>query len=87
VSIIRITDQPRLPQSMVLFENQYQSLDQDKLATYDEAMLKYYENRSTKAPFSVKKVKGWSDHIQDHLQRSINPQVLDYLKKQGFAKK
>ncbi|WP_342422495.1 hypothetical protein [Paenibacillus sp. FSL E2-0178] len=34
---------PRLPQSMVLIENQYQSLDQDKIATYDEKMLKYYE--------------------------------------------
>lgn len=78
---------PRLPQSMVLLENQYQPLDQEKLATYDETMLKYYENRPTKAPFSVKKVKGWSDHIQDHLQRSIQPQIMDYLNKQGFAKK
>nr|WP_256700763.1 hypothetical protein [Paenibacillus sp. P46E] len=74
-------------ESMVLLENQYQSLDQDKLAIYDEKMLKYYENRPMKAPFSVKKVKGWSDHIQDHLQRSIQPQVMDYLEKQGFAKK
>lgn len=78
---------PRLPQSMVLLENQYQSLDQEKLAIYDETMLKYYENRSTRAPFTVKKVKGWSDHIQDHLQRSIQPQMMDYLNKQGFAKK
>ncbi|WP_413408874.1 oxygen-insensitive NADPH nitroreductase [Paenibacillus amylolyticus] len=78
---------PRLPQSMVLLENHYHSLDQEKLATYDETMLKYYENRPTRAPFTVKKVKGWSDHIQDHLQRSIQPQMMDYLNKQGFAKK
>ncbi|CAI6050287.1 Oxygen-insensitive NADPH nitroreductase [Paenibacillus sp. JJ-100] len=78
---------PRLPQSMVLLENQYQELDQDKLAMYDKTMLKYYENRPIRAPFTVKKVTGWSDHIQDHLQRSILPQMLDYLNKQGFAKK
>ncbi|QLG40439.1 MULTISPECIES: oxygen-insensitive NADPH nitroreductase [unclassified Paenibacillus] len=78
---------PRLPQSMVLLENHYSSLNQEKLATYDETMLKYYENRPTRAPFTVKKVKGWSNHIQDHLQRSIQPQMMSYLNKQGFAKK
>lgn len=45
------------------------------------------ENRGIPAPFTVKKVTGWSDHIQDHLQRSILPQMMDYLNKQGFAKK
>ncbi|GIP23018.1 oxygen-insensitive NADPH nitroreductase [Paenibacillus sp. J22TS3] len=78
---------PRLPQSMVMLENQYQPLDQEKLAFYDEAMLKYYESRPVRAPFTVKRVKGWSDHIQDHLQRSILPQMMNYLNKQGYAKK
>lgn len=78
---------PRLPQSMVLQENQYQPLDQEKLAIYDEAMLRYYESRPVMAPFTVKKVKGWSDHIQDHLQRSTLPQIMNYLNKQGYAKK
>lgn len=78
---------PRLPQSMVLQENQYQPLDQEKLAIYDEAMLRYYESRPVMAPFTVKKVKGWSDHIQDHLQRSTLPQMMNYLNKQGYAKK
>nr|WP_240342923.1 hypothetical protein [Paenibacillus sp. ALJ109b] len=78
---------PRLPQSMVLLENQYQPFDQDNLAFYDETMLKYYENRPIRAPFTVKKVKGWSDHIQDHLQRIVLPQMMNYLNKQGFAKK
>ncbi|MUG47851.1 oxygen-insensitive NADPH nitroreductase [Paenibacillus woosongensis] len=78
---------PRLPQSMVMLENQYQPLDQEKLAIYDEAMLKYYESRPVMAPFTVKRVKGWSDHIQDHLQRSILPQMMNYLNKQGYAKK
>ncbi|WP_068617787.1 oxygen-insensitive NADPH nitroreductase [Paenibacillus tuaregi] len=78
---------PRLPQSMVMLENQYQPLDQEKLAIYDEAMLKYYESRPVMAPFTVKRVKGWSEHIQDHLQRSILPQMMNYLNKQGYAKK
>ncbi|MFK9120334.1 oxygen-insensitive NADPH nitroreductase [Peribacillus frigoritolerans] len=78
---------PRLPQSMVMFENQYQPLDEEKLANYDQEMRKYYQNRPVKAPFTVKKVKGWKDHIEDHLDRSRLPFMLEYLNKQGFAKK
>jgi nitroreductase len=44
---------PRLPKSMVLHENQYQTLDKLKLANYDKTMLKYYENRPVKTPFTV----------------------------------
>lgn len=78
---------PRLPQSMVMFDNQYQPLDEGKLANYDEQMREYYQNRPVRAPFTVKKVKGWTDHIEDHLDRSKLPFMLEYLNKQGFAKK
>ncbi|MGF9772438.1 oxygen-insensitive NADPH nitroreductase [Priestia aryabhattai] len=78
---------PRLPQSMVMFDNQYQSLDEEELALYDQQMREYYQDRPVKAPFTVKKVKGWKDHIEDHLERSKLPFMLDYLNKQGFAKK
>ncbi|MED0798382.1 oxygen-insensitive NADPH nitroreductase [Bacillus inaquosorum] len=78
---------PRLPQSMVMFDNQYQPLDNEKLATYDQRMREYYRDRPVKAPFTVKKVKGWKDHIEDHLERSKLPFMLEYLNKQGFAKK
>ncbi|MCM3676065.1 oxygen-insensitive NADPH nitroreductase [Peribacillus simplex] len=78
---------PRLPQSMVMFNNQYQSLDGQKLADYDQQMREYYRNRTVRAPFTVKKVKGWKDHIEDHLERSKQPFMLKYLNKQGFAKK
>ncbi|WHI60579.1 hypothetical protein PYH69_02825 [Mammaliicoccus lentus] len=50
-------------------------------------MKKYYENRPIRAPFTAKKVKGWSDHIDDHLERSIQPNMLSYLNKQGYAVK
>jgi nitroreductase len=78
---------PRLPQSMVMFDNQYQPLDEKKLAIYDQQMREYYQDRPVKAPFTVKKVKGWKDHIEDHLERSKLPFMLEYLNKQGFAKK
>jgi len=78
---------PRLPQSMVLHENGYRPLDREALAEYDAEVRRYYEDRPVRAPFTVKKVKGWSDHIQDHLQRSILPQMLPYLNKQGYAEK
>ncbi|CAK6473835.1 Oxygen-insensitive NADPH nitroreductase [Peribacillus frigoritolerans] len=78
---------PRLPQSMIMFDNQYQPLDEEKLATYDQQMREYYQNRPVKAPFTVKKVKGWKNHIEDHLERSKQPFMLEYLNKQGFAKK
>jgi nitroreductase len=70
-----------------MFNNQYQSLDEQKLADYDQQMLEYYRNRTVRAPFTVKKVKGWKDHIEDHLERSKQPFMLKYLNKQGFAKK
>jgi len=78
---------PRLPQSMVMFDNQYQPLDEEKLKVYDDQMREYYRNRPSNAPFTVKKVKGWTDHIEDHLERSKQPFMLEYLNKQRFAKK
>ena len=78
---------PRLPQSMVMFDNQYQPLDEEILETYDQQMREYYQGRPVTAPFTVKRVKGWKDHIEDHLERSKQPFMLDYLNKQGFAKK
>jgi len=44
-------------------------------------------DRPVKAPSTVKKVKGWKDHIEDHLERSRQLFMLEYLNKQGFAKK
>lgn len=78
---------PRLPKSMVLFENKYQPLDKEKLSAYDDTMKKYYADRPIRAPFTVKTVKGWSDHIHDHLQRSILPDMMNYMNKMGYAKK
>ena len=78
---------PRLPQSLVMFDNQYQAVDEEKLKSYDYQMHEYYKNRPVNAPFTVREVNGWTDHIEDHLERSKQPFMLSYLNKQGFAKK
>ncbi|MDQ0208655.1 oxygen-insensitive NADPH nitroreductase [Alkalicoccobacillus murimartini] len=78
---------PKLPQEIVMSENTYKPLDKDSLDIYDQQMKHYYENRSSRAPFTARTVKGWSDHIQDHLERSSLTFMKEYLNKQGFAKK
>lgn len=50
-------------------------------------MREYYRDRPVSTPFAVKKVKGWKDHIEDHLERSRQLFMLKYLNKQGAAKK
>lgn len=78
---------PRLPKDIVMHENKYESFHVDDINEYDEEMKKYYENRPVRAPFTVRTVKGWSEHIQDHLERSILPNMLNHLNTQGYAKK
>ena len=78
---------PRLPQSIVMHTDKYESFNVSDINEYDEEMKKYYENRPVRAPFTVRNVKGWSDHIQDHLERSILPNMLTHLNAQGYAKK
>ncbi|WP_016999013.1 oxygen-insensitive NADPH nitroreductase [Mammaliicoccus lentus] len=78
---------PRLPKEVVMHHNKYEEFSLEDIEDYDQEMKKYYENRPIRAPFTAKKVKGWSDHIDDHLERSIQPNMLSYLNKQGYAVK
>lgn len=78
---------PRLPKEVVMHHNKYEEFSLEDIEDYDQEMKKYYENRPIRAPFTAKKVKGWSDHIDDHLERSIQPNILSYLNKQGYAVK
>ncbi|GLO64975.1 oxygen-insensitive NADPH nitroreductase [Oceanobacillus kimchii] len=78
---------PRLPQSVVMHTNKYEPLMIEDIEEYDKEMRYYYENRPVRAPFTVRKVKGWSNHIDEHLERSILPNMLKFLNKQGYAKK
>ena len=78
---------PKLPKEMVMSENKYHPLNKDDLIEYDQQMRHYYQNRPTRAPFTARVVKGWSDHIEDHLERSSLPFIKEYLNNQGIAKK
>ncbi|OAO31151.1 NADPH-dependent oxidoreductase [Mammaliicoccus lentus] len=78
---------PRLPKEVVMHHNKYEEFSLEDIEDYDQEMKKYYENRPIRAPFTAKKVKGWSDHIDNHLERSIQPNMLSYLNKQGYAVK
>lgn len=78
---------PRLPKEVVMHHNKYEEFSLEDIEDYDQEMKNYYENRPIRAPFTAKKVKGWSNHIDDHLERSIQPNMLSYLNKQGYAVK
>ncbi|MGW7833241.1 oxygen-insensitive NADPH nitroreductase [Staphylococcus xylosus] len=78
---------PRLPKDIVMHNNQYEPFSVEDIEEYDEKMKSYYKNRPIKAPFSTRTVKGWSEHINEHLARSYDPNMLDYLNTQGYIKK
>ncbi|WP_342387507.1 oxygen-insensitive NADPH nitroreductase [Salinicoccus bachuensis] len=81
------TRKPRLPQSVVMHENKYEPFSMSDIEEYDEEMKEYYHNRPIRAPFTARVVKGWSDHIANHLERSQQPMMLSFLQNQGYAKK
>lgn len=71
---------PRLPQELMFFENHYQPLDKQKLAEFDQVTADYYLARSDID-------NNWSKNVIKALDKPVRPAVLDYLHKQGFAKK
>ncbi|PJG83403.1 oxygen-insensitive NADPH nitroreductase [Caviibacterium pharyngocola] len=71
---------PRLPQDSLFFENEYRPLDESILAQYNAEVADYYRERSGID-------MDWSRNVIKSLARPVRPQVLDYLHKQGFAKK
>ncbi|OBX08395.1 oxygen-insensitive NADPH nitroreductase [Gallibacterium genomosp. 3] len=71
---------PRLPQELMFFENHYQPLDKQKLAEFDQVTADYYLARSNID-------NNWSKNVIKALDKPVRPAVLDYLHKQGFAKK
>ncbi len=71
---------PRLPQELMFFENHYQPLDKQKLAEFDQVTADYYLARSNID-------NNWSKNVIKALDKPVRPAVLDYLHRQGFAKK
>ncbi|HAB25761.1 MAG: oxygen-insensitive NADPH nitroreductase [Pantoea sp.] len=71
---------PRLPQAMLVHENQYQPVDPQVLADYDSRTAIYYEQRD-----SNQRSETWSELIQRLIVKETRPFMLDYLHQQGWA--
>jgi len=73
---------PRLPQSLVLFEDTYKEPAQDELEAYDEIVSRYYEKR-TKGRMS----HTWTEQMADKLSKETRPHMLGYLNNKKFAQR
>lgn len=73
---------PRLPQDLVMFNDQYHPLDKQSLAKYDQQMNDYYATRSTH-----NKAGGWSDKLVGTINKEQRDFMLQYLHKQGWITK
>lgn len=73
---------PRLPLSVIVYENNYQSLDKKELEKYDQEMKDYYQKRTDN-----KKSNTWSEDMKAKLNKEARPFILAALNKQGLALK
>ncbi|OLQ93479.1 nitroreductase A [Vibrio panuliri] len=73
---------PRLPIDVVVHQNQYQPLDLDKIAQYDQVMQEYYASRS-----SNQKQSAWSTEVTTKLAGESRPHILGYLHDKGLLKR
>lgn len=73
---------PRLPADLVVHTDEYQPLDQEKLAEYDQTMRDYYVART-----KGKVDQSWSEQISATLSKEARPFMLQRLNEQGFSKK
>ncbi|WP_130834547.1 oxygen-insensitive NADPH nitroreductase [[Erwinia] mediterraneensis] len=71
---------PRIPQAMLVHENQYQPLDPAVLADYDNRTSIYYQQRD-----SNQRAETWSELIQRLIIKETRPFMLDYLHQQGWV--
>ena len=71
---------PRLPLDTLVSENRYRPASAEVLAAYNEEVKTYYRERSGRD-------LDWAGQIANTLARPVRPFVLEYLQKQGFAKR
>jgi len=70
---------PRLFTKEVLKIDRYQEVDPSIIEAYDQKMHSYYQQRSNNV-----KNTNWSKSVQEHYKTLRRPEVLDFLRKQGF---
>ena len=74
---------PRLPLSVILHEDTYNSSEhKEAIAKYDEEMRGYYSLRSA----DTKQI-GWSEQMSAMLSKESRPHIKDFLASQGFLLK
>ena len=74
---------PRLPISVILKENSYDSSEEDaQIKDYDEVVRTYYAMRSGNP-----KSQSWSEQMTGLLGKESRPHMRDYLAQQGFEMK
>ena len=74
---------PRLPVSVMLKENNYNSNDEEeKSRIYDEVVRNYYAERS-----GNKKSQSWSEQMSGLLSSQSRPHMRAFLAQQGFEMK
>ena len=73
---------PRLPLKAVLLEEQYQDIDEQTLAEYDEQTRQYYKTRTG----GTKDIR-WSQQMTGLLGSESRPHMKEFLVKQGFELK
>lgn len=74
---------PRLPLSIWVKENSYQTKDYSSaLKHYNLAVSEYYKTRT-----GNKKTTTWSEQMQDFLTKESRPHMLNFLQSRGLAKR
>ena len=70
---------PRLPLDMILMDEQYQSVNEDKMNDYDQQTADYYLKRTGSKPD-----KSWSKDMADKLSKESRPHMKAFLASKGF---
>lgn len=72
---------PRLPHSIVLKENRYDTSEDERLlAEYDEMTKKYYAERTNSA-----RIEGWTGQMSVRMSKEARLHMRPYLEKQRFG--
>ncbi|MDO4696368.1 MAG: oxygen-insensitive NADPH nitroreductase [Neisseria sp.] len=70
---------PRLPLSVVVSENTYQAASEQDLQVFNGVVKEYYQGRGVDSD--------WAQQIGAVLGKEVRPEMADFLKEQGFAKR
>ncbi|PPI88075.1 oxygen-insensitive NADPH nitroreductase [Candidatus Pantoea edessiphila] len=71
---------PRIPQEIIVHENQYHLINKNILKEYNINIENYYQYRSNN-----KRIENWNQLIQRLMTKEMRPFMLSFLHKQGWA--